>query len=81
MTGPLDYMAQLERRQEAERQIRELEHASFQLQEQHRVSLVEWAAVMCACRPWFDWNAGREPAAAGCPVHGSVVVTPDGRVI
>lgn len=45
-----------------------------------RQNMLAFAAIICRCRPWFSWDE-QAPAAAGCPVHGNIMVTLDGRVL
>lgn len=44
-----------------------------------RQLVLDYAWLLCKCRPWYD-NSG-DPPQSGCQVHGTVMVTLDGRVL
>jgi len=68
--------AQMERDAERAREFQQLAMAQDIAQ---RERTLHWAAVLCSCRPYYRRDA--DPAAAYCQVHGSVMVTLDGRVL
>ena len=39
------------------------------------------AWLFCTCRRWFDRARPDVPPQAGCQVHGSALVSPDGREV
>lgn len=46
----------------------------------NRKAMLRFAAILCRCTPWHD-RAEVSPPQAGCPVHGTVMVTLDGEVL
>lgn len=76
--GPFDHLHLVERqaREKALAFAREAERVTAD----GRQATMDYAWLLCRCRPWFSWDA-QEPPQAGCEVHGTVMVTSDGRVI
>lgn len=50
------------------------------LQVDAKRAAVRFGALTCSCPAWFSW-ADREPPQAGCPLHGNILVTPEGLVL
>jgi hypothetical protein len=46
-----------------------------------RRQVLDYAWLLCSCRPWFSWEQRDVPPQAGCVVHGSVMVTLEGDVL
>jgi len=46
---------------------------------ENRRQVVRFAAILCTCSPWHD-RENPHPAA-GCMVHGNVMVTLDGETL
>lgn len=51
------------------------------LEIEQRQLVVFHAWLLCTCRKWFDWEQIDVPPSAGCPVHGHVIMTRDGRAL
>lgn len=65
-------------RAEQERAVEYARRAAVMDQE-HRERVLKFGAVLCGCRRW--WQAGSEPPQASCIVHGSMMITLDGKVL
>lgn len=51
-------------------------HVGLQIHDRHQV--LQFAAIICNCRAWFDPGDFTAPQS-GCPVHQTVLISPDGR--
>lgn len=52
--------------------LRRYIEATRQVSMDERRMMTEFAAVLCACRPWFDWR-DPDPPQASCLVHTSIM--------
>jgi hypothetical protein len=46
----------------------------------NRARMIRFAGIMCSCPVYFSWSDGDSPYQ-GCPVHGQVLITHDGRIM
>jgi len=56
------------------------EERASALEADARRAAIRFAAVTCSCAARFSWD-DRTPPQAGCPVHGNLMITPDGTCL
>jgi len=78
--GPPPSEEQRKQMQADAERARRFQQMQLDQEVEHRERTVHWAALLCTCRPYYSRDAP-EPAAAYCTVHGSIIVTLDGRVL
>lgn len=82
--SPADWMAEVrdmgDKAPEEAQQA--LAHAvrAHALEESVRMGMLRWGAVLCSCSRWWQ-GPGQSIAQDECMIHGSVMLTMDGRLV
>jgi hypothetical protein len=61
-------------------QMKAYQKASIAQQISDRRDMLRWAMIFCDCAPWYQ-GRGSSPPQVDCQVHGTMLISPDGRVM